>query len=230
MIFRQLIDLETNTYSFLVADKQTKEAVIFDPVFEQVDRDYNLIKSLGLSLKYSIDTHVHADHITGTTKLRELSGCLGIVPEFAKVQCADLILKDNDIVKIGKIEIKAIATLGHTDSHNAYLIDNKILLTGDSLLIGGCGRTDFQSGNAGLMYDSVVNKLFNLPEDTLVYPGHDYKGYTVSTIGEEKRLNLRFLNKTRDEFIEIMNNLKLPNPKKIIEAVPANELCGNLKG
>ncbi len=139
-------------------------------------------------------------------------------------------MKDNDILKIGKIEIKAIATLGHTDSHNAYLIDNKMLLTGDSLFIGGCGRTDFQSGNAELMYDSVVKTLFNLPENTLIYPGHDYKGHTVSTIGEEERSNPRFLNKTKEQFIEIMNNLKLPNPKKIMEAVSANELCGNLKG
>jgi sulfur dioxygenase len=229
MLFRQLIDFETNTYTYLIADEGSKEAALIDPVIEQVDRDYQLIKSLGLQLKYSIDTHVHADHITGTAKLRELTSCKGVVPEHAKTKCADIFFKDGEVINLGEIEIKAIYTPGHTDCHNTYLVNNNILLTGDSLFIKGCGRTDFQSGSSSLMYDSVVNKLFSLPNNTLVYPGHDYKGYTSSTIAEEKKANPRFLGKNLNQFIELMNNLNLPNPKKIMEAVAANQHCGDMK-
>jgi sulfur dioxygenase len=230
MLFRQLYDQETSTYTYLIADEQSKEAVLVDPVIEQVERDLKLIQELDLTLRFCLETHIHADHITGTGKLREFTGCGGIVPENAQVNCANGFVKDGEILRVGNVEIKAIATLGHTDSHNSYLVNGKFLLTGDSLFIRGCGRTDFQSGDAGLMYDHVTEKLFTLPDDTLVYPGHDYKGQTVSTIGEEKKFNPRFVGKDRESFIDMMNNLNLPNPKKIAEAVPANQLCGQNVG
>ena len=228
MLFRQLFDQDTWTYTYLVADLETKEAALIDPVFEQVERDFKLLNELNLNLKFCLETHIHADHVTGTGKLRELADCRGIVPTNAKAACADQYIKNGEILNIGQIEIKAIETHGHTDSHMAYLVDRTHVLTGDSLFIRGCGRTDFQSGNAGTLYDHVTQRLFTLPDETLVYPGHDYKGHTVSTIGEEKRLNPRFAGKDRDSFIELMNNLNLPNPRKIMEAVPANEQCGNL--
>jgi glyoxylase-like metal-dependent hydrolase (beta-lactamase superfamily II) len=160
--------------------------------------------------------------------LREINGCEGIVPNNAQAACADRYIKDGEILMVGDIEIKAIETHGHTDSHTAYLVNQTHLLTGDSLFIRGCGRTDFQSGDAGIMYDCVTQKLFTLPDETLVYPGHDYQGQTVSTIGEEKRFNPRFVDKDRDSFINFMDNLNLPNPQKIMEAVPANQLCGKV--
>lgn len=227
MLFRQLFDYESYTYTYLIADLTTKEAALVDPVIEQVERDYKLLQELGLTLKYCIETHVHADHITGTGKLRELTGCEGIVPENANVDCASRLIKDGEILKVGEIEIKAIATPGHTDSHMAYLVNQDRVLTGDALFIRGCGRTDFQSGDAGTLYDSVTQKLFSLPENTLVYPGHDYRGHSVSEIGEEKRCNPRFIDRTREQFIEFMGNLNLPDPKKMMEAVPANQQCGN---
>ncbi|MEY3866364.1 MAG: hypothetical protein RLZZ338_255 [Cyanobacteriota bacterium] len=228
MLFRQLFDQDTWTYTYLIADPQTKEAALVDPVLEQVERDYQLINELGLTLRYCLETHVHADHVTGTGKLRALTHCEGIVPENAQVACANGVIKDGEVLRLGDVTIDAIATPGHTDSHNAYLVNGTHLLTGDSLFIRGCGRTDFQSGDAGLMYDVVTQHLFNLPDETLVYPGHDYKGQSVSTIGEEKRFNPRFLGRDRANFIEFMKNLNLPNPKKIMEAVPANQSCGNV--
>ncbi|NDJ23464.1 MBL fold metallo-hydrolase [Nostoc sp. B(2019)] len=228
MLFRQLFDRETSTYTYLLADQQTQEAILVDPVLEQVERDLKLLTELGLSLRYSLETHIHADHVTGTAKLREMTGCLGIVPDKAKASCADQHIKDGEILKLASITIKAIATPGHTDSHNAYLVNQDRVLTGDALFIRGCGRTDFQSGDAGTLFDSVKQRLFSLPDDTLVYPGHDYRGHTVSTIGEEKRWNPRFVGRDRSNFIEFMASLDLPEPKKIMEAVPANERCGNL--
>lgn len=228
MLFRQLYDGETSTYTYLIADEKTKEAVLVDPVIEQVERDLKLIQELGLTLRYCLETHVHADHITGTGKLREVTGCDGVLPENARVACANRFIKDGEILKVGDLEIQAIATLGHTDSHMSFLVNRDRVLTGDSLFIRGCGRTDFQSGNPGLMYDHVTQKLFTLSDETLVYPGHDYRGQTVSTIGEEKQYNPRFLGKDRVSFIEQMNNLNLPNPKKIAEAVPANQECGSV--
>lgn len=228
MMFRQLYDNETSTYTYLIADEKTKEAALVDPVIDRVEQDLQLIEELGLKLRYCLETHVHADHITGTAKLRELTGCEGIVPENARVACANRAIADGEVLKLGEIEIKAIATWGHTDSHMSYLVNQDRVLTGDSLFIRGCGRTDFQSGNPGLMYDSVTQKLFTLPDETLVYPGHDYRGYTVSTIAEEKKYNPRFAGKDRSSFITQMNNLNLPNPKKMAEAVPANQKCGDV--
>lgn len=228
MLFRQLLDSETGTYTYLIADLATKAAVLVDPVIEQVDRDLKLLKELGLTLKFCLETHIHADHITGTSKLRELTGCEGIVPEHAHVACANRFVTDGEVLPVGEIEIQAIATLGHTDSHMAYLVNGTQVLTGDALLIRGCGRTDFQSGDAGTLYDRVTQHLFTLPAETLVYPGHDYRGNTVSTIGEEKQWNPRFVGRSREQFIEFMDHLDLPNPKKIAEAVPANERCGRM--
>jgi len=228
MLFRQLFDQDTWTYTYLIADRNTKEAVLVDPVIEKVERDFKLLNELGLTLKYCLETHVHADHITGTGKLRELTDCGGIVPENAQVTCASHHIKHGEMLNVGEIELQAIATLGHTDSHMAYLVNGDRILTGDALLIRGCGRTDFQSGDAGTLYDSVTKRLFSLPDETLVYPAHDYRGHMVSTIGEEKQWNPRFVGRTREQFIEFMNNLNLPDPKKIMEAVPANEQCGNV--
>jgi glyoxylase-like metal-dependent hydrolase (beta-lactamase superfamily II) len=227
MLFRQVFDDESGTYTYLIADENTKAAILVDPVISHVERDSQLIADLGLTLRYCLETHIHADHITGTGKLRELTGCLGIVPENAPAKCADRYIQDREILQIDSVKIEAIATPGHTDSHMAYLVNNERVLTGDALLIRGCGRTDFQSGDAGILFDSITQRLFTLPDQTLVYPGHDYRGYTVSTIGEEKQFNPRFQGRNRENFIEFMGNLNLPNPQKMMEAVPANQRCGN---
>lgn len=227
MLFRQLFDPETSTYTYLIANN-SKEALLVDPVQEQVERDVKLLDELGLTLRYCLETHIHADHVTGTGQLRGLTGCQGIVPERAEAVCADRLIRDGEVLDLGEVNVRAIATPGHTDSHMAYLVNEDRILTGDSLLIRGCGRTDFQSGNAGTLYDYVVQQLFTLPEAMLVYPGHDYKGHTVSTIGEEKRFNPRFVGKDRDAFIQLMGTLNLPDPKKIAEAVPANQQCGQV--
>ncbi len=226
MIFRQLFDKESSTYTYLIADATSGEAALVDPVFEQIERDQGLIQELNLTLKFCLETHIHADHVTGTGKLREITGCEGIVPAGAQAVCASRSVNNKERLRLGTITIQAIETNGHTDSHMAYLVDGTHLLTGDALFIRGCGRTDFQAGDAGKLYDRVTQRLFSLPNETLVYPGHDYKGHTVSTIGEEKRLNPRFVGRTREGFIRFMNNLNLPNPKKMMEAVPANERCG----
>ncbi|MFM7426085.1 MAG: MBL fold metallo-hydrolase [Elainella sp.] len=226
MWFRQLFDPATSTYSYLIADPQTQTAVLVDPVLEQVERDRQLLIELGLTLRYCLETHIHADHITGTAQLREATGCEGIVPAGAKAACANRFIQDGEVLHLGKSRIEAIATPGHTDSHMAYLVNVTHLLTGDALLIRGCGRTDFQGGDAGALYDAVTQRLFTLPDATLVYPGHDYRGQTVSTIGEEKQWNPRFVGRDRAEFIQFMAMLNLPNPQKIMEAVPANERCG----
>ena len=227
MLFRQLFDPETATYTYLIADPDTREAALVDPVLEQFERDRQLLQELGLSLRYTLETHVHADHITSASKLRQALGCQSIVPVGAEVDCADRYINDGEALTVGAITIQAIATPGHTDSHMAYLVQGTHLLTGDALLIRGCGRTDFQSGNAGELYDSI-RRLFALPDATLVYPGHDYRGHTVSTIGEEKLFNPRFKDKNRQQFQEFMASLKLPDPKKIMEAVPANQQCGKV--
>lgn len=231
MLFRQLFDVETSTYTYLIADEKTGQAALVDPVIEQVERDYKLLQELNLTLLFCLETHVHADHITGTGKLRELTNCEGIVPAHANIACANRFIQDGEILELGGVKIQTIATPGHTDSHNAYLVisdshPEKFLLTGDSLFIRGCGRTDFQSGDPAVMYHSITQKLFTLPDNTWVYPGHDYRGHAVSTIGEEKQNNPRLVGQTIASFIEIMNNLNLPDPKKIMEAVPANQQCG----
>ncbi|MDZ7959576.1 MAG: FAD/NAD(P)-binding protein [Aulosira sp. DedQUE10] len=228
MLFRQLFDQESSTYTYLIADPETKAAILVDPVLEQVERDLQILRKLGLTLRYCLETHIHADHITGTGQLRQFTGCLSVLPENTKPVPSDRYIADDEILQLGNVQIQAIATPGHTDSHMAYLVNGTHLLTGDALFIGGCGRTDFQNGNAGLLYDVVTQKLFTLSDDTWVFPGHDYQGRTVSTIGEEKRWNPRFLGRNRSQFIELMNNLNLPFPQKMSEAVPANQRGGKV--
>lgn len=234
MLFRQLFDKESSTYTYLIADTQTQEAILVDPVVENVDRDLKLIRELDLTLLFCLETHIHADHITGTGKIRDRTGCKGLVPENAHADCASEFVKHGQILKVGSVTIEAIETHGHTDSHMAYLLEGDRVLTGDALLIRGCGRTDFQGGSAKTLYDHITQRLFTLPDSTRVYPAHDYHGQTVSTIGEEKRWNPRFVEtdatppkiRERADFVQLMNNLDLPDPKKIMEAVPANEHCG----
>ena len=236
MLFRQLFDRESCTYTYLIADCSSLEAALIDPVLEQVERDLKLVSELNLKLEFCLETHIHADHITGTGKLRELTGCQGIVPTNALAKCADGFIADGETIKLGEIEIRALETLGHTDSHMAYLVNGDYpkgtlrdrVLTGDALLIRGCGRTDFQNGDAATLYETVTNKLFALADDILVYPAHDYHGRTVSTIGEEKQWNPRFIERDRQKFIELMNNLDLSYPQKMMEAIPANQECGKL--
>ena len=228
MFFRQLFNYESKTYTYLVADPNTKEAVLVDPVLEQVERDHNLLQELDFKLRYCLETHIHADHITGTARLRELTGCLGVLPYKVQAKCADHLIRDGEILLIGSIPIQAIATPGHTNSHMAYRVNDDRVLTGDALFIRGCGRTDFQGGDAGILFDSVTQRLFMLPEETLVYPAHDYRGRTVSTIEEERRWNPRFAKCERASFIKFMTNSDLPKPQKMMEAIPANEHCGNL--
>lgn len=226
IIFRQLFDRETSTYTYLIGDSLTKTAILVDSVLGQIERDLKLLQELGLTLKYCLETHVHADHITGAGQLRQVTGCLSIVPQLAQIACADRFIQDQEVLMVGAVPLKAIATPGHTASHMAYLVDNHYLLTGDALLIRGCGRTDFQSGNAGTLFDSVTQSLFTLDPAIYIYPGHDYQGQTVSTVAEEKLWNPRFVGRSRAEFIEFMNNLNLPDPKNMMAAIPANEHCG----
>ncbi|MBD2534569.1 FAD/NAD(P)-binding protein [Nostoc flagelliforme FACHB-838] len=226
-LFRQFFDPETSSYTYLIGDRQTGDAVLVDPVLTQVDRDLESLDELGLKLRYCLETHLHADHITGAGKLRQKTGAQVIVPQNTAVTKADRSLVGGEILEVGSVIIETIFTLGHSASHIAYLVNKTHLLTGDALFIRGCGRTDFQGGDAGTLYDVVTQRLFTLPDDTLVYPAHDYKGRTVSTIGEEKRLNPRFSNRSRSQFITIMNNLKLSYPQKMNATVPANEYCGD---
>lgn len=224
MILRQLFDHETYTYTYLLADVASREAVIIDPVKEQLSRDLTLIDELGLTLRYALDTHVHADHVTSAGDLRKITGCESGVGSGGDVDCADHALHDGDIIRFGEHALRVITTPGHTDSCLSFHVDN-IVFTGDSLFIRGNGRTDFQQGNAGKLYDSISKKLFTLPDETIVYPGHDYRGNTTSTIGEEKQFNPR-MKQPREYFIQTMSELELPDPKKIMEAVPANLACG----
>jgi glyoxylase-like metal-dependent hydrolase (beta-lactamase superfamily II) len=224
MLIRQLVDPETSTYTYLVADPVAREAALIDPVREQIDRDLELVAELGLRLVYVLETHVHADHITAAGPLRERTGATTCASSTG-APCVDRQLLHGSAVRVGSIEITALSTPGHTNDSLSYYVPGAVF-TGDALLIRGCGRTDFQNGDAGALYDSVTKTLFALPSDTLVYPGHDYHGRTVSTIDEEKRCNPRFAHTTRDEFAAVMRSLNLPPPRRLHEAVPANQACG----
>lgn len=230
MQIRQLFDAETSTYSYLLWDEQTREAALIDSVDSQVDRDLQLAQELGLTLKYTLETHIHADHITGSGKIREKLGTKAGVHRHSQSDCADILLSEGDTINLGSQEIAVVETPGHTNTCVSYATDG-VVFTGDTLLIRGCGRTDFQSGDAGTLYDSIHNKLFSLPESTLVYPGHDYHGFSYTTIGEEKAHNPRLgNNRPRHEFVDLMNSLDLDPPKKIAEAVPGNLECGLKQG
>ncbi|MCG5056367.1 MAG: MBL fold metallo-hydrolase [Myxococcales bacterium] len=224
MIFRQLFDPESSTYTYLVADPGTGDAALVDPVREQVERDLKLLADLGLRLSLVLETHVHADHVTAAGLLRERTGARTVASERG-APCADLRVNHGETLKLGQLDVKVLATPGHTDDSLSFLIGDRVF-TGDALLIRGSGRTDFQNGSPEHLWHSLTQVLFALPDETLVFPGHDYKGQTVSTIGEEKRHNPRLAGKTREEFIELMNNLNLPPPKKLAESVPANRGCG----
>lgn len=225
---RQLFDGETFTYTYLIADPQTKEAALIDTVKNNVDRDLSLVKELGLHLKHVMDTHVHADHVTGAGSIREATGVKSVLGPGTGVSCVDIELNDGQEIALGPLKIRGIHTPGHTNACMSYLTDG-VVFTGDALFVRGCGRTDFQSGSASQLYESITQKLFTLPDDTLVYPGHDYRGMTVSTIGEEKQWNPRIgKGKSKEEFIKIMNELNLATPKQMHMAVPANLACGRL--
>jgi sulfur dioxygenase len=226
MQIRQLFDPESSTFSYLMWDTDTLEAALIDPVQAQVDRDIQLVRELGLTLKYTLETHVHADHVTGSGLLRQALNSIVMVHENSQTKCADVQIKGGDFIPLGARRINVVDTPGHTDSDISYLIPGAVF-TGDSLLIRGCGRTDFQSGDAARLYHSVRQQLFTLPGDTIVYPGHDYQGRCCSTIAEEMVHNPRLGNdKSLEEFVEIMNNLKLAPPKYIHEALPSNLRCG----
>lgn len=221
MFFRQLFDPASSTLSYLVADDASHEAILIDPVVEQAERDVRLLREHGLMLKYTLETHVHADHVTAAQALKKATGAKTAVCRDCNARGYDVLLDDGDVILFGHEEILTIATPGHTPGSVSYLWRDRVF-TGDTLLIGGCGRTDFQNGSAEALWDSITNKLFKLDEQILVYPGHDYKGRRVSSIGEEKRFNARVAGKTRDEFLAIMSNLGLPMPARIHEAVPSN--------
>lgn len=224
MLFRQLFDAESSTYTYLIADSKTRRAVLIDPVLEQVERDLKLLEELSLTLVQVFETHVHADHITGAGKLRERTGCKVYASENG-ASCADGHVRDGDTVRVDGLEFRVLATPGHTDDSVSYLLGDRVF-TGDALLVRSVGRTDFQNGDAAALYHSVTERLFTLPDDTLVYPGHDYKGHQVTTIGEEKRHNARVANRALPDFVALMKGLNLPPPKKLDIAVPANRLCG----
>jgi len=226
LVVRQLMDRDTWTYTYLLVDSETLQGVLIDPVQEQLERDLSLIKELGVELLYVLETHVHADHVTAAGQIRQKTGAKIVYSEAAEVKAIDVAIKDAETLKFGAYTITALATPGHTNGCVSYVVDG-MLFSGDSLLIHGCGRTDFQQGSAEQLYDSITQKLFSLPDETLVYPGHDYTGRTSSTIAEEKRWNRRLGGgKSKQEFVEIMHNLNLDLPKKINEAVPANMEIG----
>ncbi len=226
MIFKQLFDLNTNTYTYLLACENTRKAILIDTVASEMEVYTDLLKQLNLVLIYTLETHVHADHITAASLLRTQLGSKSIVHRDAGAMCADLLVTEGIELQIGSLLIKVLHTAGHTSGCVSYVIDDRVF-TGDSLLINGCGRTDFQEGDSATLYKNITEKLFTLPPDTLVYPGHDYHGKRVSSIAQEIALNPRLgQQKTCAEFIEIMNNLNLSYPKYIDEALPANKICG----
>jgi sulfur dioxygenase len=232
MLFRQLFEPQSSAYTYLIACEESREAALIDPVLETVERDLELLQSLGMTLRFTIETHLHADHVTGASKLRDRTGCLCAAPDKSGVEDVDVAVKEGEPIRIGGLELAPLYTPGHTDDHHCYLLEAggcTLLFSGDALLIDGCGRTDFQNGDAATLYRSVHDKIFNLPADTLVYPGHDYQQRHVSSVGQERERNPRLGGgKSVDEFVAIMAALNLPRPKKMDVAVPANRECGQV--
>jgi sulfur dioxygenase len=221
MIFRQLFDSTSGTYTYLLASRRGGEALIIDPVLERVERYLQLVRELDLRLVKAVDTHLHADHITGLGALRDRTHCITVMGEHTQADVVSMRVAEGDRIDIEGVRLDVLYTPGHTDDSYSYLLGDRVF-TGDTLLIRGTGRTDFQNGDPRAQYDSIFNKLMKLPDETLVYPAHDYKGETVSTIGEEKSFNPRLKVKSIDEYVDLMNNLNLPNPKMMDVAVPAN--------
>ena len=221
MIFEQLFDTKSSTYTYIISSGKGREALIIDPVIEHTDEYIKVLESLELKLVKVIDTHIHADHVTGLNELNQRTNCVRMMGENSKSEVIDIKLKDEENINIENIELKAIYTPGHTDCSYSYLMNDRVF-TGDTLLINGTGRTDFQNGNAHEAYESLFGKLLKLAEETLVYPAHDYNGKKNSTIGNEKSNNPRLQVSSKEEYAEIMDNLNLANPKMMDIAVPAN--------
>lgn len=228
MLFRQLFDPETSTYTYLLADEVTRDAILIDPVLDQIERDIGLVRDLDLQLRYALDTHVHADHVTALGSLRERLGAQTVLSHQTGVGCADLLVKGGDVIRFGGHGARVLETPGHTAGCISYVtLDRAMVFTGDALLIRGCGRTDFQGGDPEQLYHSIHDQLFTLPAATLIYPAHDYKGRTASSIDEERRCNLRLGGgKTCAEFVAIMRALTLPRPRFMDVALPRNVRCG----
>jgi glyoxylase-like metal-dependent hydrolase (beta-lactamase superfamily II) len=229
MLFRQFFDHTSSTYTYLLASRQNAEAVIIDPVKEQLALYRRVIEELGLRLVYAIDTHIHADHVTALGDLRSATACTTIMGESSGAECVSQRVSDGQILNVDGIRLLALHTPGHTSESFSFVLNPgtpRAVFTGDVLLIRGTGRTDFQGGDPGQSWDSIVGKLFALPDDTALYPAHDYKGCTVSTIGEEKRFNPRLAGKTKEQYVAIMRQLNLPSPKMMDIALPANLACG----
>lgn len=229
MIFRQLFDSTSSTYTYLLASGMGREAVIIDPVKGQLEQYLQLIADLDLKLVTAIDTHTHADHITALGALRDFSGCVTVMGEYTRAECVSQRVKDDEKLDVDGISLRALYTPGHTNESFSYLLEDSAtpaVFTGDVLLIRGSGRTDFQGGDAHQSWNSIVNRLFLLPEETAVYPAHDYKGWTSSSIGEERRHNPRLAGKSEAQYVDIMHSLNLPDPKLMDIAVPANLACG----
>lgn len=230
MIFRQLFEPTASAYTYLIGCDETGEAALIDPVLETVDRDLALVQELGLKLTRTIETHLHADHVTGAGVLRDRTSCKAAFPEQSSVEGADLQVREGEPIRVGTLMLEPLHVPGHTDDHYAYLLrtaDGLRIFTGDALMIDGCGRTDFQNGDAPTLYRSVHGKIFTLPDETLVYPGHDYEQRQLTSVGQEKARNPRLGGgKSLEEFVAIMDALGLPRPKKMDVAVPANRRCG----
>jgi sulfur dioxygenase len=225
MIFEQLFDKKSSTYTYLIASNKGREALIIDPVLDNVEEYINLLNNLNLNLVKVIDTHIHADHVTGASKLKSQTNCTTIMGDKTPADAVEIKVKDEEIIKLDEIEIKALHTPGHTSDSFSFMMNN-YLFSGDTLLINGTGRTDFQNGSSKDAYNSIFNRLLKLPEETLLYPAHDYKGEKVSTIGKEKKFNPRLQVKNVDEYIQIMNNLNLKKPTEIDFNVASNLKLG----
>jgi glyoxylase-like metal-dependent hydrolase (beta-lactamase superfamily II) len=225
MIFRQLYDHESSTYSYLVAERKGGEALLIDPVATNVEQYIQLVNEMDLKLVLAVDTHIHADHVTGLGSLRQSTGCASAMGEMSKADCVSILFKEGETLQVDNLRLDILYTPGHTDDSYSFVMPDRVF-TGDTLLIRGTGRTDFQNGDPAAQYDSLFNKLLKLPERTLVYPAHDYQGMTVSTIWEEKRHNPRLQVPNRQAYVDLMNSLKLESPRLMDVAVPANRKCG----